>query len=213
MKNLWLKNKIWRLGMGWFGGRRWYQYIEFSSKINTKNSVKERGIIRTNNFLKFIDNYEFLSEDRILDIGSNAGLFCLKVSEKVTDVIGVELDSAFHKQAIFVKKYFTNENKKYDNVKLMNLDLTNNLEIIDDRTLIFASKVLYHKNLGDKLYDLMERIQKSQVHTIIMQGHTTQGEIGQNKGMKNLMKEYGFFFETVIEHYEYPVAIAKRIKS
>ena len=213
MKNILLRNKMWRLGIRFFGGRRWYQYIEFQKNITTKYFVKERGIIRTNKFLMFLDNFEFHLEDKVLDIGSNAGLFCLKISTKVSDVIGVELDSGFHRQAMFVKEYFSKDNDKYDNVKLINLDLTDKLELIDDRTIIFASKVLYHKNLGEKLYKLMDRIQQSLVHTIILQGHTTQGEIGQNDGMENLMKDYGFSFEIIEDHHEYPVAIARRIKS
>ena len=85
-----------------------------------------------------------------------------------------------------------------------------NLQLIEDRTIVLASKVLYHKYLGDAVYDLMQAIKDSPVRAILLQGHTTQGEKGQNEGMAKMMNDYGFTYEIINDVEEYPIAIAYR---
>jgi hypothetical protein len=201
-----LQEEIRRLGNPDHGGRKWYQYVDFGNGVTTSAG----GKLRTETFIDFMTKFDLTKNDRLLDIGSNAGLFCLLCAPRCAHVIGIEYDAAFHKQAMFLKRHFDQTDRDISNVELLNDDVTLHLDRFSDRTVVFASKVLYHKHLGDGVFRVMEAIQKAPVRAIIVQGHTTQGERGQNEGVRTMLSEYGFSFQTVFEHDEYPIGVATR---
>lgn len=194
------------LGRPEHGGRKWYQYVEFGDGVKTSDG----GKLRTRMFVDFIEAFDIRKTDRVLDIGSNAGLFCLLCGPRCADVVGVEYDPAFHKQALFLKDFFTATGRDTANVRLHHGDVLDYLDEFRDRTIVFASKVLYHKHLGDGVFRIMEAIRDAPVRAIIIQGHTVQGARGQNDGVEKMLADYGFSFSVAVEHDEYPIGVAVR---
>lgn len=203
--------KIFALGSPWLGGRKWYQHIRFPEGVTNFRYTGERGKLRTALFVEFLESFELKPEDRVLDIGSNAGLFCLRVSSRVQSATGIEFDPGFYKQALFVKKVLSRPDQDYSNVTFIQGSILDHLDLVQSSTILFASKVLYHKNLGSGVNQLLSSVRSSNVHTILLQGHTTQGELGQKGGMTQLMESIGFDLQTVFPHPEYPVAVARRV--
>lgn len=205
-----LLKEIKRLDSKKKGGRRWYQSIDLGWGINTAEIVGgERARLRTEAFAKFIPKV-VTKNDRVLDIGCNAGLFSLIAAQMCHSVLGVEIDKRFIAHANFVKKLWTEQNKKVSNVEFKICNIIDHLEIISDFDIIFASKVLYHKHLVYGINDLMRAIESSKVRAILAQGHTTQGEVGTINGMKALFRKYGFETKVLEDIPEYPVVLATR---
>ena len=191
-------------------GRRWYQSINLGHGITTTEiSGGERAKLRTESFAKFIPQV-VTKNDKVLDIGCNAGLFSLIAGQICQSVLGVEIDEKFIAQANFVKELWAEQNKKVSNVDFKNFNILDHLDIIDNFDVIFAGKVLYHKHLVYRLPDLMKAIQSSNVRAILAQGHTTQGEIGTINGMKALFEKHGFETKVLEDIPEYPIVLATR---
>lgn len=208
---LMLRLKLLQLGVPWLGGRRWYQYIDFGNGVTTRRLAGPRAVKRTESFLKLLaDESLFSSEDRVLDIGSNAGLFSLEMAQTCSDVVGVEIDLGFYSQAVFLKERYRQLGKRVDNVRFIHGDLLHHLDVIKDRTIIVASKVLYHPKLGDTVTAIMEATRDSPVHTVLIQGHTTQGNLGGHDGVGELIAKYGFELSPVDHDDEYPIAVARK---
>ena len=208
---IWTIFHLWRLGNKWTGGRSWYQYIDFGGGITTEAWSHGKAKLRTESFLAFLQGSDYLrSDDIVVDIGCNAGLFSLIAAQKCAQVHGVEIDLRFIRQAEFVKSYWDSIGRRVDNVKFLLCDITQKLDLFSKATVVFASKVLYHKNIGDRFRQLMDAIQNSPVRLILVQGHTTQGEKGQDEGMRILMSKYSFDYQMVENVPEYPIGIAKR---
>jgi SAM-dependent methyltransferase len=211
--SLMLRLKLLQLGAPLLGGRRWYQYIDFGNGVTTRLMAGPRAVKRTESFLKLIANKSlFSSEDRVLDIGSNAGLFSLEMAQSCADVVGVEIDLGFYSQAVFLKETYRQRGKRVDNVRFIHGDLLDHLSVIKDRTIIVASKVLYHPKLGDTVQAIMEATRDSTVHTILIQGHTNQGQLGGHDGVRELIAKYGFELSAVDHDDEYPIAVARKTR-
>lgn len=192
------------------GGRKWYQYVDFGNGQTTEPYSGGRAKHRTESFVGFLESFDIRSDDAVIDIGCNAGLFTLIAAQRCADAIGVEIDRAFCAQAEFLKTYYESLGKRVDNVHFYCTDLMQRLELLSDRTAVIASKVLYHKHLGDGLYRLMEAIRRAPIRHILLQGHTTQGTMGKDDGMRQLMADYGFDYRIVEAVDEYPIALASR---
>lgn len=205
-----IRERIQQLASPEHGGRKWYQYVDFGNGVTTEPYSLGRCRYRTETFLDFLSGFDLRADDRVLDLGSNAGLLSLVCGERCADVTGVEIDKGFAEQAEFVKNFWESQGKDVGNVRLYCTDIIQNLDLVADRTVILASKVLYHKHLGDGLYKLMESIEQAPVRCILLQGHTVQGEVGQDDGMNKLMNRYGFHYELVKPDDEYPIALATR---
>lgn len=202
--------QIRRLNSKLRGGRKWYQYIELGESITTgETNGAERAKLRTESFAKYIPRV-VTKNDKVLDIGCNAGLFSLIAGQICRSVLGMEVDKRFIAQANFVKELWAKQNKKVSNVAFRTCDILNHLDIINDFDVILASKVLYHKHLIYGLHDLMKAIQSSKARAILAQGHTTQGEIGTVDGMKRLFEKYAFEAKVLENIPEYPIVLGVR---
>jgi len=83
---------------------------------------------------------ESLEGKRILDLGSNAGLFCIRCAQMgATEAIGVERDPKHLKQCDFVKEYFGVSNVKFIRGNLESLPSMN----LGKFDIILAIAVLY----------------------------------------------------------------------
>ena len=207
----WLEFQVWRLGTSWLGGRKWYQYIDFGDGLTTAPWSKGESQLRTSSFLSFLQSKDLLSsDDVVVDIGCNAGLFSLVAAQRCRQVYGVEIDRRFLRHAKFVKGWWKGQGKRVDNVTFLEGSITAHLDLVSQATVVYASKVLYHALLEEGLERLMDAIEKGRARLIIMQGHTPRGEHGQDEGMRNLATRYGFDYRLVADIREYPIAIATR---
>lgn len=216
LSNIILRVRIWMLSVSLFGGRTWYQFIEFSDGITTESYAGQKAFERTRSFEEWLRNFsDWEDRDVVLDLGSNAAWLSLCLAEKVARVKAVEIDSKFARQARFVTNYFRLKLDYAKKVSLFEGDISQHLDLLDDVTVILASKFLYHPNFSNGSVEgartLMEKIMKSNVRMIIVQNHVTHDNLGDDASVSSLLGQYGFSYQS---HRggteEYPIAVATR---
>lgn len=208
-----LKLRIWALNQKLLGGRKWYQYVEFKGGgSSTARYVGERGIERTKSFTEWFRRSELVDEkDVVLDLGCNAAWLSVVLAEKARNVKGVEIDAAFARQARFVLSYFKSSVESTKRVTFFEADINNRLDLLDDVTVVVASKFLYHSNFSANIEAFMEKVADSNVRLIVIQGHTTQGSLGSEDGVRRMLGRFGFNYQELAGGTEeYPMGIARR---
>ena len=124
--------------------RPWYQNVQFNDKISAVSSHSKLSGEYAWNYIKQLLP-ESLEGKRILDLGSNAGLFCIRTAQMgAKESVGIEQESKHLKQCGFLKRYFDTPNVKFINGNLENLS-SMNLEKFD---IILAIAVLYWVGRG-----------------------------------------------------------------
>lgn len=206
--NLVEKLMIWWLDQKPFS-RPWYQYFETPDGITNFRYVKDRGKRRTELMLDALRRLEFDPKDVVVDVGSNAGCFGIALSPHVARVYGVELDGKFHRQAEYLKALFSRY-KNLDNHIPICGDINEYGQVIESANIALLSKVVYHENLGGKQESLLDKIFHKGMHTVVLQGHTTQGPLGEIAFMEELLSRYGFREIHRVEDAEYPILIGRR---
>jgi len=204
------KFKIFLLNYKIFGGRRWYQYFDFGNGISNRKYIDERAVYRTESFVKFLKNIEWDSDEEIVDVGCNAGRYCYEMSNNVRKATGIEFSRRFVRQAKFLRYLYEKKGLDLKNVKIVYGDVMKNLELFDNATTVILSKVLYHKNLNGAGEKILEGLSSNGVNRIIIQGHTTQGNMGEDKYIQDLLQKYNYSTQSIDQHEEYPIAIAIR---
>ena len=132
MNNTKLQAEIKRLGP-------WYQNVKFNDEVSAISSHSKLSGEYAWNYIKQLLP-ESLEGKRILDLGSNAGLFCIRAAQMgAKEVVGIERDSRHLKQSALLKKYFDVSNVKFIDGNLENLSSMN----LGNFDIIFAIAVLY----------------------------------------------------------------------
>lgn len=204
------KCKISLLNKKVFGGRRWYQYFNFGDGVDNRRYVGERGVYRTKSYIDFLNSLEFSKDETVLDIGCNAGLFCYELSGKVSKVIGVEISKGFVKQSNFLRRKLLKQGRDLSNVDIRCEDITKNLDLFTDVNTVLMSKVIYHKNMHGLGEKVLKAISDAGVSRILVQGHVTQGAMGEDAHIQDLLVSYGYVTSSIDQHEEYPIAVAVR---
>ena len=203
--------QLWRLSRRWLGNPRWYQYVDLGDGVTTEPWLAGDTRLRTESFLAFLESGDWLEErDRVVDVGCNAGLFSLVAAQRAARVVGVEIEPGYIRQARYLRSRWASAGHRTDNVTFVAGSVAEHLELFADATVIFASKVLYHVLLGDAVERLMAAIAAGPAHRILLQGHTVRGELGQDDGMRELMRRHGFGYRLVEDVPEFPIAVAER---
>ena len=88
--------------------RSWYQSIQFEEGIQSKGCLW-CGDPAWDNMIKFLPSD--LTGKRVLDLGCNAGLFCVRSALMGAEAVGIDYTEwrpnwDFEEQQVFVKKYF-----------------------------------------------------------------------------------------------------------
>lgn len=203
-----MKLKIKLLNYKIFGGRRWYQYFNFGEDKNNYKYVGDRGKYRTESFVSFIHQLDWNKNDKIVDVGCNAGRYCFEVSKYVKRVVGVEFSSSFCKQAEYLRSLYDQNGYDLSNVEIINDDITKRYDVFDEATTVFMSKVLYHKNLNGLGEEILRILSEKKVKRIIVQGHTTQGEMGEDEHIVKMLETLGYESKYIDKHKEYPLTIS-----
>ena len=188
--------------------RKWYQSINIGNTRTISNSDL-RASIRTDRLLKFIPQL-LKPNDRVIDIGCNAGLYSLTAAQICKEVLGVDVSKEFIKQANFVKSVWEQENKKVSNVTFKGCDILKELELMNNFDVVFACKVLYHRKFVEGIHDFMTAVKKSKARVILAQGHVTQPKYGNIESMTGLFNKHGFDVIVLENIPEYPIVLATR---
>jgi hypothetical protein len=192
------------------GEKGWYQWIDLGDGTTTKAKTHHRAKRRTISLVKWIQKLVDV-DDVVLDIGCNAGIHSLIAGEICKRVQGVEVVKSYVKQANWVKEEWERKiGRDLSHVTFHTLDINKRLELLNDKTFLIASKVLYHKAFRAGIPAFMKAVKKSPIKTILVQGHTTRGSLGQISGMKSLLQNHGFSFELLEDVEEYPIAVGTR---
>jgi len=99
----------------------WYQNVKFNEEVS---AVSSHSRLSGEYAWKYIKQLlpESLEGKRILDLGSNAGLFCIRAAQMgAKEIIGIERESKHLRQCAFLKKYFGIGNIKFINGEIENL--------------------------------------------------------------------------------------------
>lgn len=134
--------------------RSWYQTIDFGDGLISKG-CEWCGDPAWNNIAKFLP--VSLDGMRILDLGCNAGIFCVRSALMgAREVIGIDYTGwrekwDFQEQQVFVKKYFEDKHDrnlpiKYLSGRMEDILLERNLGYFD---YVFGIASLYYTNDSD----------------------------------------------------------------
>ena len=168
-----------------------------------------RASIRTDSVLKFIPQI-LEPDDRVLDVGCNAGLHSFTAAQYCKEVVGIDVSEEFIEQAQFLKTVWEKNHDYVSKVSFKISDVHEELEMIKNFNVIFLLKVLYHAGFVDGIHDFMSAIEKSKVRAILAQGHVTRPKYSTIIGMKELFDKYGFTTIVLENIPEYPIVLAVR---
>lgn len=119
MDNNKLRNEIKRLNP-------WYQEVDFGNGVVAKSTHSKLSGEYAWNYIKQLLP-ESLEGKRVLDLGSNAGLFSIRCAQMGAEkVIGIEREGKHLRQCKFLKEYFNTKNVEFINASLEdvhNMDL------------------------------------------------------------------------------------------
>ena len=132
MNNYELRTEIQKL-------KPWYQTIKFNDEVSAISSHSKLSGEPAWDYIKTLLP-KSLEGKRVLDLGSNGGLFSIRASQMgAKEVIGIEREPKHLRQCAFVKKYFGTDNVKFINGSLENLPSMD----IGKFDIVFAISVLY----------------------------------------------------------------------
>jgi len=175
-------------------GRSWYQTIDFG------NGVVSLGYGDSGDPIwKIIQPYlPDLEGKRVLDLGSNAGLHCVRSAlagaKEVVGVDGGNKDEqrVFHAQAEFVKDYF-------ERVSGKELPISYVWKRVEDYLLntdvgwfdvVYAFSILYHIDV-DKRIRFIEKL--SQItNTVLVKYRSVTDEVGGREWFSRIFEDFGF---------------------
>lgn len=192
--------------------KKWYHYIDVNQKTAEKT---ERVIFRTEGILPYIADV-LNPNDVVVDIGCNSGLHSFYSSRFCKKVIGIEIEDSFIKHS----KELRALNKKgeflsgfnLNNVEIKQLDILENLGLLDECTVLFALKVLYHPHFVKGISKFMDYIINTKITTILAQGHVRSyyDKYGTADDIVELFSKYGFKSKILNPHQEYPIILGYR---
>jgi SAM-dependent methyltransferase len=159
--------------------------------------------------LKFIPQI-LEPEDRVLDVGCNAGLHSLSAAQYCRDVVGVDVSDDFIEQAEFLKSVWSKNRDYVAKVSFKVSNILEDLNTLTGFTVIFALKVLYHPGFIKGIHNFMSTLKQSQVRAILAQGHVTYPQYGSISSMEELFDQYGFKTIVLENIPEYPIVLAIR---
>jgi len=148
------------------GGHSWYQTIQFEEDVKAKG-CRWCGEPAWENIVKFLP--ESLEGMRVLDLGCNAGLFCVKASLMgAKEVIGIDWkgwrpNNNYIEQAAFVKEYFEQKHNKKLNIKYISGKME---EVLLERDLgefdyVFAIASIYYTKKREVLVEKISKISEN----------------------------------------------------
>lgn len=122
----------------------WYQKIDLNGTLTTTS--KQSDISVWNKICNLVGGKEKFINSNVLDLGCNAGLYSIMAAiSGASSVVGVELNSPFYEQALFIKSYFDGEQGRTLPITYIKKNISDiNFNEFPKFDYIFALAVLYH---------------------------------------------------------------------
>jgi len=119
----------------------WYQIIQFGKDLSTPGATN-CGDPLWPSIRKLLPKY--LKRKRILDLGSNAGIYCVRAALEGAEVVGVESLESWMKQAQFVKDYFEKKHERKLNITYVQNRIEEAYKDLGKFDAVLATAFLYH---------------------------------------------------------------------
>jgi len=121
----------------------WYQVVDIDGKLTP--GAPGRGDVEKawKNVKKLLP--ETLEGMRILDLGCNAGMYCVKsILMGAEEVVGIESQDFCFKQALFVKEYMEKKYNRKMNIRYINGRIEDHIKKISGFDIVYAFSILYY---------------------------------------------------------------------
>lgn len=184
--------------------RGWHQRINIAGVWTTTKKVSTAEIFNSINSSLIRED---LKDKRILDIGCNAGLFCLEFARRGAKVVGIESKKEWFEQALFVRNYFRKtEGVDYKLVQGLAEDAIGDFGKFDYILLISALRYVGIDRLGFKLTNKLAQYQVEFVKDISSQTNNFIMKTGLAKNdnidfWAGVLSTRGFFEDSSIIAY------------
>jgi len=119
----------------------WYQIIQFEKYFKT-SGVANCGDPLWPSIRNLLPKY--LKRKRILDLGCNAGIYCVRAALEGAEVVGVESLEQWMAQARFVKEYFEKKHKRKLNITYIQNRIEEVYSDLGKFDVVLATAFLYH---------------------------------------------------------------------
>ena len=159
---------------------------------------------------------DIFKDKDVLEIGSNAGLYSLKIMEVARSYIGIDKDKHFHAQAKITKKVLGTDNVEFVNNSLSRFVRSQiRKEIEYNYNALFASFIIYH--LNEKEISMLEEfiLPKIEVAIIQTRNKLKDNNLNQYKDknkLVNFIESNGFCVDSYWAE-ERKVCVIKAIKA
>ena len=128
-----IKNEIAELGP-------WYQIVDFG------NGIKSPGLNTCGESL-WLQIRKYLPKNlvgiRILDLGCNAGIYCIRAALEGAEGVGIEPAEKWWRQTVYVRKHFEKIHGKL-NIRFIQNRMENISENLGKFDVVLAASVLYY---------------------------------------------------------------------
>ena len=154
--------------------KKWYQNIPFGLLLNTHRRWQDyvRRAIRMPQEQIVLRHFPDVRGKRVIDIGCNAGLYSVESSCRgASHVVGVDVNPAAIEQANIVREVYRRQGKPVGEIEFHAGDISESLQLVSDRHVLFACCVLYH--LGP-VANLSDSIRESSMEKMVIQGNTVR---------------------------------------
>lgn len=129
----------------------WYQKIDFGNGVFSPGR-RECGEVVWKGIVKYLLP-PTLEDMKILDLGCNAGLFCVRSALLGASATGIEKSEHWYRQALFVRGYFEKLYRKKLDVTYLCGDVQKVIGgLSGEFDLVFAISVLYYMREGEEKF-------------------------------------------------------------
>jgi len=122
---------------------KWYQIVDIDGKP-TKGMQGKGDVEKTwKNVKRFLP--KTLKGMRILDLGCNAGMYCVNsILMGAREAVGIEASDTYFKHALFVKKYMEKKHNRRMNIQYIHGGIHKYIGDLGPFDIIYAFSILYH---------------------------------------------------------------------
>jgi len=159
---------------------KWYQTINIDGKL-TKGCPGKGDVEKTWEYIRKILP-KTLEGMRILDLGCNAGAYCVKsILMGAEEVVGIEANDHYFKQALFVKECMEKKHNREMNIRYIHGRIHEHIGGLGAFDIVYAFSILYH-------------IRRSHIHDVC--GHmarNTKNIIARFRSPSDISRYSGIF--------------------
>lgn len=194
------------------GAKGWYYHLDFGMGVQVRPELARDPHAGEANWRFLAEHLPALRGKRVLDVGSNAGLYALRMLDGgAREVVGIELDTA---QAEFTRaRYAELEGKDFSAARFVAADARSiDMAQYGEFDLTTAFCVIYH--LADGAEHVIEQFSRVSA-TCVLQGNLPRTHEGKYdgrgfqdlagiEGMQGILARHGFTEQSVVAPQGHP---------